>query len=93
MVTNTIHLLFYIWSKAIKTGGLSMKYVKPALIVYVLACIVIFMLPTSEGYEGYSWRFLVGQVFAIPLFLFTTLVTAFLYKRKDINDEPIDKTL
>ncbi|WP_066070942.1 DUF4017 family protein [Neobacillus soli] len=46
-----------------------------SMAVYVIVCVIAVFSKASEGYDVWSWKLLVGQVFAIPLTLivFATL--------------------
>ncbi|WP_338838587.1 DUF4017 family protein [Kurthia gibsonii] len=62
-----------------------MKKLGYAFIVYLIACGIIILLPASPGYDVWSWKLLVGQVYAIPAFIITLLILYFLGSKKTFN--------
>lgn len=58
-----------------------MKNLLP-VIVYVLVLIIVVKLPTSQGYDELIWKLLIGQVYAIPVFLITLFITHILSKKR-----------
>lgn len=61
-----------------------MKKLGYAFIVYLIACGIIILLPASPGYDVWSWKLLVGQVYAIPVFIATLLILYFWGSKKKI---------
>lgn len=51
-----------------------MKNIIPAILAYIVVCIVSLFLPASSGYDVISWKLLVGQVYAIPAFVIVLLI-------------------
>lgn len=45
-----------------------MKLVIPALVVYLIICMIVIFIPGSSAYNAISWKLFVGQIYAIPLF-------------------------
>ena len=60
-----------------------MKTFIPAIIAYAIACIIIVLLPASEGYDSIAWKLLVGQIFAVPIFFAVALISIRIKKKKD----------
>lgn len=46
-----------------------------SIAIYVIVCLLTVLGSASEGYDVWSWKLFVGQVFAIPitLIVFTIL--------------------
>jgi predicted transporter len=61
-----------------------MNVFKPAWICYVAVCVIAILLPASEGYNVIQWKLLVGQLYAIPVFIVALIVTVVVKKRKVI---------
>lgn len=62
-----------------------MKKLGYALVVYVMVCGITILLPASPGYDVWSWKLLVGQVYAIPAFIAAWLILYFLGSKKTFN--------
>lgn len=58
-----------------------MKNLLP-VVAYVLVLIIVVMLPASQGYDELIWKLLIGQVYAIPVFLITLIISRSLSKKK-----------
>ena len=41
------------------------KFIYP-IITYAAIILFVFLLPTSEGYDDVTWRFLIGNMYAVP---------------------------
>lgn len=59
-----------------------MKNIIPALFVYFIVCVIVIILPASDGYNTVSWKLFVGQVYAIPIFLVVAIVTFYVNKNR-----------
>lgn len=57
-----------------------MKILIPVLI-YVVVCLVMLMLPASEGYDTMTWKLLVGQIYALPILFIAILFSLILNKK------------
>ncbi|MGM2634439.1 DUF4017 family protein, partial [Bacillus cereus group sp. Bce040] len=55
-----------------------MKNIIPALLVYFIVCVISVIIPASEGYNYVGWKLFVGQVYAIPIFFITTIITFYI---------------
>lgn len=69
-----------------------MKNITPALVLYIIVCIIAMLAPASQGYNhvGYNhvgWKLFVGQVYAIPIFLITAIITFYINKKKSTNKQ------
>jgi len=62
-----------------------MKKLGYAFIVYLIACGIIILLPASPGYDVWSWKLLVGQVYAIPIFIAAWLIIYLFGSKKRTN--------
>lgn len=63
----------------------TMKKLGYALVVYVIICGITILLPASSGYDVWSWKLFVGQVYAIPAFIATLLILYFWGNKKRTN--------
>ena len=59
-----------------------MKLFRPAIIAYAIACVIIVLLPVSEGYDNLAWKLLVGQIFALPTFFIVALISNRMRKKR-----------
>lgn len=59
-----------------------MKWWVPAILMYVLICMIGLFLPASEGYDVWSWKLLVVQIYAIPISLFVLAFNYWSYRKK-----------
>lgn len=59
-----------------------MKNMLPALITYVIVCIITLFLPASDGYNSIGWKFIVAQMYAIPAVLIVSMITSYLRTKK-----------
>ncbi|EEL34117.1 DUF4017 family protein [Bacillus toyonensis] len=59
-----------------------MKNIIPALFVYFIVCVIVIIVPASEGYNSISWKLFVGQAYAIPIFLITAVITFYINRKK-----------
>ncbi|MCZ6945020.1 DUF4017 domain-containing protein, partial [Bacillus mycoides] len=41
-----------------------MKNILPALLAYIIVCIIAIIIPASDGYNTIGWKFFVGQAYA-----------------------------
>lgn len=48
-----------------------------ALIGYLLVLIVCLFLPAAEGYNHITWKLLIGQVYALPVFIVLLVLLLF----------------
>ncbi|MCU5627331.1 DUF4017 family protein, partial [Bacillus cereus] len=53
-----------------------------ALLVYFIVCVISVIIPASEGYNYVGWKLFVGQVYAIPIFFITAIITFYINKKK-----------
>lgn len=66
----------------IKYGVRKMKWWLPAVVVYVVLCIIGALSPASEEYDVLSWKLYLAQFVAIPAALLVFAVMFFWHKRK-----------
>lgn len=59
-----------------------MKNILPALLVYIIVCIIAIIIPASEGYNTVGWKFFVGQAYAIPIFIIAAIITFYINKKR-----------
>ncbi|EJS68826.1 MULTISPECIES: DUF4017 family protein [Bacillus cereus group] len=59
-----------------------MKNIIPALFVYFIVCIISVLIPASDGYNTVGWKLFVGQIYAIPIFLITAIITFYMNKKR-----------
>lgn len=45
-----------------------MKNITPALVLYIIVCVIAMIAPASQGYNHVGWKLFVGQAYAIPIF-------------------------
>ncbi|WP_002147343.1 DUF4017 family protein [Bacillus cereus] len=64
-----------------------MKNIIPALVLYIIICIIAIITPASEGYNHVGWKLFVGQAYAIPIFLITAIITFYINKKKSTNKQ------
>ncbi|HDR7795627.1 TPA: DUF4017 family protein [Bacillus luti] len=62
-----------------------MKNITPALCIYLIVCVIAIIIPASEGYNTVSWKLFIGQLYAIPIFLVTAIITFYINKKKTTN--------
>lgn len=56
------------------------------VIIYIVVIIIAIISPAAEGYDTFLWKFIVGQIYAIPAFLITaTIVQLIIKKRKNTH--------
>lgn len=58
-----------------------MKWWMPAVVVYIVICLIGVMAPASQGYDVFSWKLFVTQLYAIPIALIIFSI-AFMKHRK-----------
>ena len=58
-----------------------MKKIFLPVSVYLIVCIIVILLPTSDGYNTIGWKLFFGQIYAIPVLIVAILVSLFLNKR------------
>lgn len=58
-----------------------MKTMIPALLAYIIVCLIVLLSPASEGYNTVVWKLLVGQLYAIPALLIVALVSFYVNKK------------
>ena len=58
-----------------------MKKITPPLLAYFIVSMLTVFFPASDGYNTVGWKFLVGQIYAIPVLIVVSLVTYFVSKR------------
>lgn len=51
------------------------------IIIYLIANVIVLLLPVSEGYEAITWRLFVGQIYAIPALLLAIFISYFIFKK------------
>ena len=56
------------------------NFITPFL-AYLVICIIVLILPASDGYTTLGWKLLIGQIYAIPVLIIVGLVTFFVNKR------------
>ncbi|MFD6508228.1 MULTISPECIES: DUF4017 family protein [unclassified Bacillus (in: firmicutes)] len=59
-----------------------MKNILPALLAYIIVCIIAIIIPASEGYNTAGWKFFVGQAYAIPIFIIAAIITFYINKKR-----------
>ncbi|MFK4425067.1 DUF4017 family protein [Bacillus mycoides] len=59
-----------------------MKNILPALLAYIIVCIIAIIIPASDGYNNVGWKLFVGQAYAIPIFIITAIVTFYINKKR-----------
>ncbi|MGG5737129.1 MULTISPECIES: DUF4017 family protein [Bacillus cereus group] len=64
-----------------------MKNIFPALLLYIIVCIISIITPASQGYNNVGWKLFVGQAYAIPIFIITAIITFYINKRKSTNKQ------
>ncbi|PFV68692.1 hypothetical protein COL05_29490 [Bacillus sp. AFS059628] len=64
-----------------------MKNIIPALVLYIIVCIIAMIALASEGYNQVGWKLFVGQAYAIPIFLITAIITFYINKKKTTNKQ------
>lgn len=64
-----------------------MKNILPAIVLYIIVCIIAIITPASEGYNHVGWKLFVAQAYAIPIFLITAIITFYINKRKSTNKQ------
>lgn len=64
-----------------------MKNIIPALVLYIIVCIIAMIAPASEGYNQVGWKLFIGQAYAIPIFLITAIITFYINKKKTTNKQ------
>ncbi|MGH1256162.1 MULTISPECIES: DUF4017 family protein [Bacillus] len=64
-----------------------MKHIIPALVLYIIVCVIAMIAPTSQGYNHIGWKLFVGQAYAIPIFLITAIITFSINKKKSTNKQ------
>lgn len=68
-------------------GGEHMKNLLPALVLYIIVCIIAMIAPASEGYNHVGWKLFVGQAYAIPIFIIAAIITFYIKKKKSTNKQ------
>ncbi|MGK0532627.1 DUF4017 family protein [Bacillus sp. 'calajunan'] len=64
-----------------------MKNIIPALVLYIIVCVIAMIAPASEGYNHVGWKLFVGQAYAIPIFFITAIITFYINKKKSTNKQ------
>ncbi|HDR6277156.1 MULTISPECIES: DUF4017 family protein [Bacillus] len=64
-----------------------MKNITPALVLYIIVCIIAMIAPSSQGYNHIGWKLIVGQAYALPIFLITAIITFYINKKKSTNKQ------
>lgn len=64
-----------------------MKNIIPALVLYIIVCIIAMITPAPQGYNHVGWKLFVGQAYAIPIFLITAIITFYINKKKSTNKQ------
>ncbi|PFJ17619.1 hypothetical protein COD67_17655 [Bacillus cereus] len=59
-----------------------MKNITPALLIYFIVCIISIIIPASDGYHTIGWKLFIGQIYAIPIFIITAIITFYVNKKK-----------
>ncbi|WP_144508717.1 DUF4017 family protein [Bacillus mycoides] len=59
-----------------------MKNILPALLAYIIVCIIAIIIPASDGYNNVGWKLFVGQAYAIPIFIIAAIITCYINKKK-----------
>lgn len=62
-------------------GGLLMKTMIPALLAYIIVCLIVLLSPASEGYNSFVWKLLVGQLYATPALLIVAFISNYVNKK------------
>ncbi len=66
-----------------------MKNILPALVLYIIVCVIAMIAPASQGYNHVGWKLFVGQAYAIPIFLITAIITFYINKKKTYEQTAI----
>lgn len=64
-----------------------MKNIIPALVLYIIVCIIAMFAPASQGYNHVGWKLFVGQAYAIPIFIIAAIITFYINKKKSTNKQ------
>jgi hypothetical protein len=59
-----------------------MKNILPALLLYIIVCIIAVIVPASDGYNNVGWKLFVGQAYAIPIFIIAAIITFYINKKR-----------
>ncbi len=63
-----------------------MKNILPALVLYIIVCVIAMIAPASQGYNHVGWKLFVGQAYAIPIFSHYSYYYI-LYKQEKIYEQ------
>lgn len=58
-----------------------MKKIIVALSLYLIVCLLTFILPGSDGYNTIGWKLLIGQIYAIPILIISIAISLSLKKK------------
>lgn len=58
-----------------------MKWWVPTILMYGLICMIGLFLPASPGYDAWSWKLLVVQLYAVPISLLVLAFNYWTYKK------------
>ena len=64
-----------------------MKNILPALVLYIIVCVIAMIAPASKSYNHGGWKWFVGQANVIPFFLITAIITFYINKKKSTNKQ------
>lgn len=56
-----------------------------SILIYIVVCLISITLPASEGYDTVLWKFLIGQIYAIPALIIANIIYS-LYLKKNKKD-------
>ncbi|MGE7871051.1 DUF4017 family protein [Bacillus paramycoides] len=59
-----------------------MKNILPALLLYIIVCIIAVIIPASDGYNSVGWKLFIVQAYAIPIFIIAAIVTFYINKKR-----------
>jgi hypothetical protein len=58
-----------------------MRIIIPALLAYLIVCLLAVLAPATEGYFTLGWKLFIGQIFAIPVLIVVALISFFINKK------------
>ncbi|WP_223702501.1 DUF4017 family protein [Sutcliffiella deserti] len=62
-----------------------MRKVVPPLVAYLIVCLVVLIIPASEGYNSVGWKLFVGQLYAVPILIIVAVITFFVSRKSSVN--------
>lgn len=58
-----------------------MKSMMPSIAIYFLIVLVCLLLPSSDGYDTFLWKWLIAQIYAIPSLIMALLIQKYFFKK------------